>query len=86
VTFALAAADGTAPALRRELDAASDAPDDDVERLALRLEHAGGRERTEQLAAQELAAALELLDGAGIPAGVRGRLESVARFVTERDR
>jgi geranylgeranyl diphosphate synthase type I len=86
VTYALAAADGTAPALRRELDAACDAPEADVERLALRLEHAGGRDRTEELAAQELEAALDLLDGAAIPPDVRDRLASVARFVTERDR
>jgi geranylgeranyl diphosphate synthase, type I len=86
VTFALAAADGTAPALRRELDAAPDAPEGQVERLALRLEHAGARRRTEELAAQELAAALDLLEGAAVPPGVRDRLESVARFVTERDR
>jgi geranylgeranyl diphosphate synthase, type I len=86
VTYALAGVDGTAPALRRELDAAPDAPDADVEQLAQRLERAGGRAQTEELAAHELAAALELLDGAGIPPDVRARLESVARFVTERDR
>jgi geranylgeranyl diphosphate synthase, type I len=86
VTYALAAADGTAPALRRELDAAPDAPEAHVERLALRLARAGARERTEARAARELGAALELLDGAGIPADIRDRLESVARFVTERDR
>jgi geranylgeranyl pyrophosphate synthase len=86
VTFALATADGTAPELRRELDAAAHAPEEQVERLALRLEHAGGRRRAEELAAQELAAALELLRGAAVPPGVRDRLESVARFVTERDR
>jgi geranylgeranyl diphosphate synthase type I len=86
VTYALAAADGSAAALRRELDAAPDAPDAHVERLAVRLERAGGRGRTEELAARELDAALELLDGAAIPPGPRGRLESVARFVTERDR
>jgi geranylgeranyl diphosphate synthase, type I len=86
VTYALASADGTAAALRRELDAAPGAPEAHVERLAARLERAGGRERTEELAARELAAALELLDDAAIPSGVRNRLESVARFVTERDR
>jgi geranylgeranyl diphosphate synthase, type I len=86
VTYALAAADGTAGALRRELDAAPGAPEAHVERLALRLERAGGRDSTEQLAARELAAALALLDGSAIPPGVRDRLESVARFVTERDR
>jgi geranylgeranyl diphosphate synthase, type I len=86
VTYALAAADGTADALRRELDAAPGAPEAHVERLALRLEHAGGRERTEELAERELAAALALLDAAAIPSGVRERLTSVARFVTERDR
>jgi geranylgeranyl diphosphate synthase type I len=86
VAYALAAADGTAAELRRELDAAAGAPEVHVERLAGRLERAGGRERTEELAAQELAAALERLDAAGLPAGVRDRLEQVARFVTERDR
>jgi len=86
VAYALAAADGTAAVLRRELDAASGASGAHVEGLALRLERAGGRERTEELAARELAAALALLDEAGIPPGVRDRLASVARFVTERDR
>jgi geranylgeranyl diphosphate synthase, type I len=86
VTYALAAADGSVDALRRELDAAADAPQAHVERLALRLESAGGRERTEELAARELDAALALLDAAAIPSGVRERLASVARFVTERDR
>jgi geranylgeranyl diphosphate synthase type I len=86
VAYALAAADGTAAALRRELDAATGASGGHVEQLAQRLERAGGRERTEELAARELAAALRLLDEAGIPSGVRDRLASVARFVTERDR
>lgn len=86
VTYALATADGAAAALRRELDAAPGAPEAHVERLALQLEEAGGREQTEELAARELAAALALLDGGAIPAGVRDRLETVARFVTERDR
>jgi geranylgeranyl diphosphate synthase type I len=86
VTYALATADGAAADLRRELDAAPGAPETHVERLALRLEEAGGRERTEELAARELSAALALLDGGAIPAGVRDRLETVARFVTERDR
>jgi geranylgeranyl diphosphate synthase, type I len=86
VTYALAAADGTADTLRRELDAAPDAPEADVERLALRVERAGGRERTQELAARELTAALALLDDPAIPSGVRERLASVARFVTERDR
>jgi geranylgeranyl diphosphate synthase type I len=86
VTYALAAADGSAAALRRELDAAADALDAQVEALALRLERAGGRDRTEELAARELDAALALLDGAAIPPDIRDRLASVARFVTERDR
>jgi geranylgeranyl diphosphate synthase type I len=86
VTYALAAADGTADALLRELDAAPDAPEGHVERLALQVERAGGRDRTEELAARELAAARALLEGGAIPSGARDRLASVARFVTERDR
>jgi geranylgeranyl diphosphate synthase type I len=83
VAYALAEADGAAAGLRRELDAAAGASGEQVERLAGRLESAGGRERSEELAARELAAALERLDDADIPAGSRDRLEQVARFVTE---
>jgi geranylgeranyl diphosphate synthase type I len=62
------------------------ATEQDVSRAATLVQQSGARDWCVAEADRRLAAALDALDAAPMPAAPRRELEAVARFVTERDR
>jgi geranylgeranyl diphosphate synthase type I len=85
VALALERARGVTDELPRLLRG-GDLEDADVTRAARLLEQCGARHTTMAIGESHLQAALRALDGVRLASGSRAELESIARFVTARDR
>lgn len=88
-TLPVALALERAPAVAGELSrllGATDLAESDVARAAQLLEQCGARRETMAIGESHLEAALRALDSARLAPAPRAELESIARFVTARDR
>jgi geranylgeranyl diphosphate synthase type I len=84
ITAALASADGHLGDLRQLLDASRD-DEESAARAAELIEKCGGRDATEQTAAEHFHAALVALDAAAPEPAAKAELLELARFVVERE-